>query len=193
VTVLSATLLLVMVLDPFGNIPFFLSALRGVDPARQKRIVARELLIALAALVAFLFTGPFVLRSLGISGPSLSLAGGIILFLIAIRMIFPRPRGLQEEDVEGEPFIVPLAVPYVAGPSALASVMLIMRREPERWPEWLLATFIAWLITATIVFLSAGLSRLLGKRGLVAIERLMGMVLITVAVQMLVTGLGQAL
>lgn len=190
-TVLSATLLLILVLDPFGNIPFFLAALQGVDPARQKRIIARELLIALAALVAFLFTGQYVLHFLGISEPSLTVAGGIILFLIAIRMIFPRPRTWQEEGLEGEPFIVPLAIPYVAGPSALASVMFIMNREPVRWPEWLLATTLAWSVTAAVVFLSSGLSRFLGRRGLIAIERLMGMVLITIAVQMLMTGIDQ--
>ena len=192
-TVLSAALLLFLVLDPFGNIPFFLAALQGVDPSRQKRIVARELLVALGALVGFLFTGQFVLRSLGISEPSLTVAGGIILFLIALRMIFPSPKNTLEEDLEGEPFIVPLAIPYVAGPSALASVMFIMNREPERWPSWLAATVLAWLATAVIVYLASSLSKFLGKRGLIAIERLMGMVLITLAVQMLLTGINEFL
>lgn len=190
-TILSAALLIFLVLDPFGNIPFFLAALRGVDPARHRRVLVRELLIALVALVLFLFTGQFVLRFLGISEPSLTVAGGIILFLIAIRMIFPSPKGSLEEDLEGEPFVVPLAIPYVAGPSALASVLFIMNREPERWASWLAAVVLAWLSTALIVFLASGLSRLLGKRGLVAIERLMGMVLITLAVQMLLTGIEQ--
>jgi MarC family membrane protein len=190
-TILSAALLIFLVLDPFGNIPFFLAALRGIDPARHRRILARELLIALAALILFLFTGELVLRFLGISEPALTVAGGIILFLIAIRMIFPSAKGSLEEELEGEPFIVPLAIPYVAGPSALASVMFIMNREPERWPAWLAATVLAWLATAAIVFLASGLSRLLGKRGLVAIERLMGMVLVTLAVQMLLTGIGE--
>lgn len=191
-TVLSAAVLLFLVLDPFGNIPFFLAALNDVHPTRRRRIVVRELLIALVALVLFLFTGQYVLQFLGISPPALTLAGGIILFLIAIRMIFPHPRTSLEESLEGEPFIVPLAIPYVAGPSALASVMFIMNQEPDRWPEWLLATCLAWAATAGIVFVSSGLSRFLGKRGLVAIERLMGMVLITLAVQMLVSGVGAA-
>ena len=192
-TVYSAALLLFFVLDPFGNIPFFLAAVQGVDPSRQRKIIVRELLIALVALVLFLFTGQYVLRFLGISEPSLTVAGGIILLLIAIRMIFPRARNMQEEDLEGEPFIVPLAIPYVAGPSALASVMLIMNREPDRWPAWLLAIVLAWLPTALIVFFASGLSRFLGKRGLVALERLMGMVLITLAVQMLLTGISEFL
>jgi MarC family membrane protein len=189
VTVFSASVLLFLVLDPFGNVPFFLSALEGVDPSRHRRIVARELLIALAALVGFLFAGQMVLAWLQISGYSLNVAGGIILFLIAIRMIFPRPHGSPGEQLDGEPFIVPLAIPYIAGPSALASVMLIMNREPGRWPEWLLAIFLAWLATAAPVLAASGLHRFLGRRGLIAIERLMGMVLITLAVQMLLGGL----
>jgi MarC family membrane protein len=192
-TVLSAALLLFLVLDPFGNVPFFLAALERVEPARHRRIVARELLIALAALVLFLFAGEVVLRWLQISEPALNLAGGIILFLIAIRMIFPRPHGSLAEEIEGEPFIVPLAIPYVAGPSALASVMFIMSREPERWPEWLLATVLAWLLTAALVFAASGLSRFLGRRGLVALERLMGMVLVTLAVQMMLGGIDRFL
>lgn len=192
-TVPSVALLIFLVLDPFGNIPFFLAAVQGIDPARQRRIIVRELLIALVALVLFLFTGEYVLGLLGISEPSLTVAGGIILFLIAIRMIFPAVKGAPEQELEGEPFIVPLAIPYVAGPSALASVMFVMSREPERWPAWLAATFLAWLATAVIVYLSSGLSRFLGKRGLLAIERLMGMVLITLAVQMLMTGIDEFL
>ncbi|MEM7203033.1 MAG: MarC family protein [Planctomycetota bacterium] len=190
-TLFSAAVLLFLVLDPFGNIPFFLAALQGVDPSRRLRIVARELLIALAALVGFLFAGQYVLELLGIEPPALTVAGGIILFLIAIKMIFPGSRSSAEEAIDGEPFIVPLAIPYVAGPSALASVMLIMNREPERWVEWLVATCAAWLATAVIVVLASGLSRFLGKRGLVAIERLMGMVLITLAVQMVMTGVAE--
>ena len=108
-------------------------------------------------------------------------------------MIFPRPKGLEEETLEGEPLIVPLAIPYVAGPSALASAMLIMNREPDRWPEWTLAMTLAWLATAVIVFAASSLSRFLGKRGLIALERLMGMLLVTLAVQMLLTGVAEFL
>jgi len=188
VTILSATLLLILVLDPFGNIPFFLVELERVEPSRHRTILVRELAIALAALLVFLFAGQFLLASLGISEPALNVAGGIILFLIAIRMIFPRHRGSLEEEIDGEPFVVPLAIPYVAGPSAFVSVMLIVKREPHRWPEWLLATFLAWLVTALLVYFASGLRRVLGKRGLIAAERLMGMVLITIAVEMLLAG-----
>lgn len=189
-TLVSAAVLLFLVLDPFGNVPFFLSALAGVEEGRRRRVVARELLVALAVLVAFLFTGQWLLRLLGIAEPSLTIAGGIILFLIALRMIFPARR-LQEEELEGEPFIVPLAVPYVAGPSAMAAVLFIMNRDPGRWPEWLAALLLAWGATGAILFFASGLSRHLGKRGLVALERLMGMVLTTLAVQMFMTGVAR--
>lgn len=188
-TIFSASILLFLVMDPFGNIPFFLSALKNVEPHRQKKIIVRELLIALAVLVVFLFFGQYILKMLGISEPSLTMSGGIILFLIAIKMIFPSPGGIHEESVEGEPFIVPLAIPYVAGPSAMAALLFIMSREPGRWLEWLAALVLTWLVSGTIIFLSTGLRRFLGKRGLVAIERLMGMILITISVQMLMTGI----
>jgi multiple antibiotic resistance protein len=120
---------------------------------------------------------------------ALTTAGGIILMIIAIRMIFPsRDRSLQE-DFEGEPFIVPLAIPYVAGPSAMATSLLMMSREPERWADWLLALLIAWAVSALIIYFASYFSRFLGEKGLIALERLMGMLLVTVAVQMLLTGI----
>jgi multiple antibiotic resistance protein len=190
--VTTAALLMFLVMA-LGNVPFFLSALKTVPPERQNRVVLRELLIALAVLVFFLFTGRFLLRLLHISEPALTTAGGVILFLIALRMVFPTPEKSMVEEVDGEPFVVPLAVPYVAGPSALATELLLMSREPERWPEWLLALVLAWLATSVILFLAGGLRRVLGPKGLVAMERLMGMVLVTVAIQMVMTGAGQFL
>lgn len=190
-TVFSAATLLFLVLDPFGNIPFFIAALQSVDRERHLRIIVRELLIALAVLVVFLLGGQYLLRLLHVSEPALSAAGGTVLFLIAIRMVFPRPGGAAAEELSGEPFVVPLAIPYVAGPSALASVLLIMNQEPSRWREWLLALFLAWLLTGAIILLSSALARHLGKRVLIAIERLMGMLLVALAIQMLMTGIRQ--
>lgn len=106
-------------------------------------------------------------------------------------MIFPARDKSLREDVEGEPFIVPLAIPYVAGPSAMATALLMMSREPTRWVEWLLAVLIAWLASALIIYFSSYFARFLGEKGLIAIERLMGMLLITVAVQMLLTGIAE--
>lgn len=192
-TVLSATFLLVLVLDPVGNIPFFLAALAPVQPARRWKVMLRELIVALLVLVAFLFAGDVLLRAVGISQPSLTIAGGILLFLIALKMTFPSPVSRGEEPIDGEPFIVPLAIPFVAGPSALATVLLIMNQEPQRWPEWLAAVCAAWAITGLVLFASTPLSRLLGRRGMVAIERLTGMVLTALAVQMLMTGITEFL
>lgn len=192
-TLLSAALLLFLVLDPFGNIPFFLSALKTVDEKRHTRIIIRELLIALVVLMFFLFSGQYLLELLHISEPSLSAAGGIILFLIAVRMIFPMRRANEGDQFEGEPFIVPLAIPYVAGPSAMASVLLIMSREPERWLEWLGALLLAWGSTSIILLISNSLKRFLTNRGLVAMERLMGMVLAAIAVQMFLNGIAEFL
>lgn len=190
-TTLSAALLLFLVMDPLGNIPLFMTTLKKVDAGRQRFVVVRELMIAFGVLVAFLFLGQYLLQLLHLSETALTTAGGIILMIIALKMIFPRRDASLQEDVEGEPFIVPLAIPYVAGPSAMATALLLMSREPGRWPEWLLAVFIAWLASAVIIYFSSYFARFLGEKGLVAIERLMGMLLITVAVQMLLNGIGE--
>jgi multiple antibiotic resistance protein len=192
-TIFSAAILLFLVMDPLGNIPFFLAALQGVAPERRNRVVIRELVIAFAILVGFLFAGQYILRALHISGPALTIAGGVVLFLIAMRMVFPSSERSLHELVTGEPFIVPLAIPYVAGPSAMAAILLLTSREPERWPDWLAALTMAWIACALIVLLGSRLSGFLGQRGLIALERLMGMVLVAVAVQMFLDGLREAL
>lgn len=192
-TILSASLLLLMVMDPMGNVPFFIATLKNVDPDRHRRIVVRELVIALAVMVLFLFVGRFGLQALHISEPALTLAGGVILFLIAIRMVFPTSDHSMREGVQGEPFIVPLAIPYVAGPSLLAAESLLMSQQPDRWPEWLAALVLAWLVSSVVLYFATSMRRILGERGLIAIERLMGMVLVAVSIQMLLTGLKAAL
>jgi small neutral amino acid transporter SnatA (MarC family) len=139
-------------------------------------------------MVVFLLAGQPLLGVPGISEPALTIAGGVILFLIALRMVFPPPRSYQQEEVEGEPFIVPLAIPYIAGPSVLAVEILLMSRQPERWAIWLLAVSIAWAATALIVMLGARVTARLGSKGLIAIERLMGMIVVAIAIQMLLSG-----
>ena len=187
-TLASAFVLLFLVIDPFGNVPFFVAALKDVDQTRRKRVIIRELLIAYAVMVVFLFAGEPFLRILGISGPALTIAGGVILFLIALRMVFPMRGRSAKEEIEGEPFIVPLAIPYVAGPSVLAVEMLLMSDEPSRWPIWLLAVTAAWAATSVVVFFGSQVAERLGPRGLIAIERLMGMILVAIAIQMFLTG-----
>lgn len=192
-TLLSAMILLFLVMDPLGNILLFVTALQNVPSARRKRVVARELLIAYVVLVVFLFTGEHLLHALNISGPALTIAGGLVLFLIALRMVFPSPDSPLAENVGGEPFLVPLAIPYVAGPSTLATLLLLMSREPQRWPEWLLALTGAWLASAAILVLGGRIGKFLGRRGLLALERLMGLLLVALAVQMAIEGLRVAL
>ncbi len=187
-TFFSAALLLFLVMDPLGNIPLYLTALKNVPVERRMRVIFRELLIALGIMVLFLFSGQAFLSALNISEPALTTTGGVILFLIAIKMIFPSDDGQKKHANEEEPFIVPLAIPYVAGPSALATLLLIMNNEPERWPEWLGAVFVAWLVTGIILLAAGPLAKILRNRGLIAIERLMGMILVAIAIQMLMNG-----
>jgi multiple antibiotic resistance protein len=195
VTIYTAAITLFLVLDPLGNIPLFLSVLSDIDPARRRKISLGEREIALAILVAFLFFGKYILRGMNISQPALSIGGGIVLFLIALRMIFPgRSAAVVETNArDEEPLIVPLAVPLIAGPSAMATLILFSTQEPERITAWLIALLIAWAASATILFAADALRKTLGRRGLAALERLMGMILTTMAVQMLLTGIGMFL
>jgi multiple antibiotic resistance protein len=186
---ISAATLLFLVMDPLGNIPIFLSVLDKVPEERRRRVLIRELLLALVVLLVFLFFGRYLLGFLGLSEHAIRIAGGIILFLIALKMVFPVQRSAHTpDDDDDEPFLVPLAIPLVAGPSAMAIVVLLSTNDPGRMPHWIAAVSIAWLLTAIILYAATGLERLLGKRGLIAMERLMGMVLIALAVQMLLEG-----
>jgi MarC family membrane protein len=189
-TVASAALLLFLILDPLGNIPVFLGLLKPLPEARRRVVLGRELLIALGVLMVFLWGGKYALELMHLRQESVSIAGGIVLFLIGLRMIFPRPEGLMGDIPGGEPFIVPMAIPLVAGPSGMAAVMLMGSNEPGRLMDWSLALLIAWLATAVILFSATYLYRWLGTRVLIAVERLMGMLLVAISVQMFLDGLG---
>jgi MarC family membrane protein len=186
---LSAGILLFLIMDPLGNIPLFLSLLRNVAPARRRLVLIRELLIALAVLFVFLFAGKYLLSALQLKPESVSIAGGIVLFLIGIRMIFPPKEGIFGGDVDSEPFIVPMAIPAVAGPSTMAAVMLLANSNPGRTVDWSIALFLAWLATSILLVSSTYLYRWLGHSVLVAVERLMGMLLVALSVQMFLDGI----
>ncbi|MDR2871335.1 MAG: YhgN family NAAT transporter [Xanthomonadaceae bacterium] len=192
-SVLSAAVLLFLILDPLGNIPVFLSVLKPLPRRRQIVVLVRELLIALVVLLLFLWGGRYALELMHLRQESVSIAGGIVLFLIGIRMIFPRPEGLMGEIPDGEPFIVPLAIPLVAGPSCMAALMLMGSSEPERLTDWSLALLLAWGATSLILLSAPLLYKLLGGRALTALERLMGMLLVAISVQMVLDGLGSYL
>jgi multiple antibiotic resistance protein len=186
-TFASAAVLLFLVMDPLGNVPPFVAALARVAPARRTRVLARELLIALAALVAFLFFGRPLLGLFGIREESLAVAGGIVLLLISLRMLFP-VASQADEDLDGEPFIVPLAIPFVAGPSSLATILLLAGR-PGADPLVLGGALLsAWAASSAILLSAPLLQRALGRRGLVALERLMGLLLVALAVQLFLDG-----
>ena len=188
-TIASAALLLFLILDPLGNVPVVLSLLRPLAPKRQRMVLIRELIIALIVLMLFLWFGKYALELMHLRQESVSIAGGIVLFLIGIRMIFPPPEGLMGELPGGEPFIVPVAIPMIAGPSGMAAVMLMGSNDPARLDDWSLALLIAWGATAAILLSATMLYKLLGGRALIAIERLMGMLLVAISVQMFLDGI----
>ncbi|HEY5566984.1 MAG TPA: YhgN family NAAT transporter [Gammaproteobacteria bacterium] len=190
--IVAAAVTLFFVMDPLGNIPLFNALLSRFDPRRRAIIVARELVFALVILLVFLFTGNAMLTFLNLSQQSLSIAGGVLLFIIAIRMIFPLPHTVEEETGD-EPFIVPLAMPLVAGPSTIAILLLLSSNEPERIWDWCAALLIAWAGTTILLTASPFMMKILGDRGLRALERLMGMLLVLIATQMLLNGVAQFL
>jgi len=170
---LSATILLILVIDPFGNVPLVAAALAPLPAERRVRIVLRECVIAYGVLLAFLFGGHAFLTLMRVSETSLSIAGGVILFLIALRMIFAHPEGVFGDVPGAEPFIVPLAIPAIAGPSALATVMLMASREPHLLGAWVAALTCAMVVTTVTLVAAERLQRLLGERAMRAFERLM--------------------
>jgi MarC family membrane protein len=190
---ISAFVLLFLVLDPLGNLPVVASLLKQVDSTRRARVVARECLIAYLILLAFMFGGRQFLDVMHLSEISLSIAGGVILFMIAINMVFKSTESVFGESLEHEPFIVPLAIPLIAGPSALATVMLMVSREPAKLGVWVAAMTAAMLVSATLLILGEKIEKLLGKRAMEAIERLMGLILTAIAVEMLLGGIKQFL
>ncbi|MGV0958921.1 MAG: MarC family protein [Limnohabitans sp.] len=184
-TFASATILLLLITDPFGNIPTFANALKHVAPERRAWVIVREITIAFGVLLAFMFVGEGFLQLMGLHQTSLQLAGGVVLFLIALRMIFPPPLA-PETTFQGEPLIVPLAIPAVAGPSALATVILLVSQAPDRRLEWIAALTVTMVVGAIVLLLAERIQRLLGERFVMAMERLMGLILVAVAVEMMV-------
>ena len=184
----SATVLLILITDPLGNIPLFISALKQVKPERRRRVVFRECFIAFSVLLTFMFFGKGFLEVMHLTDESLRVAGGVILFLIALKMIFPGEGGHAGNQLSGEPFIVPIAVPLIAGPSAMATVLLMSTREPERILEWVGALTLTMLVTLLVFLFSGRLQKLLGEQAITALERLMGLVLTAISIEMLLGG-----
>ncbi|MGE0355894.1 MAG: MarC family protein [Burkholderiales bacterium] len=186
---LSAVVLLTLVTDPFGNIPLVNAMLAEVPAPRRRLVVSRECLIAYGLLIAFMFGGQSFLALMHLSQTSLSIAGGVILFMIAIRMVFARTSGTFGAQAAGEPFIVPLAIPLIAGPSALATVMLMATRDPDKVGMWAAAITVTMILTTVVLLAGMRLHRWLGEHAMQALERLMGLILTAIAVEMLLAGI----
>lgn len=185
----SELILLILVMNPLGNIPVFLSVLKPIDPKRHSIIIMREVFIAFLILAFFMFFGQFLLKSMQISEQALGIAGGIILFVISLRMIFPEEKAKTEKQTTSEPFIVPLAIPMTAGPAAMTTVMLFMSQHAAKTPLLLLMLVCATVIFAAILLSARYLSKIFSEKGLIALEKLSGMLLTAMAVQMFLTGL----
>ncbi len=189
-TFLSALVLLLLVLDPFGSLPVFISILRGVAPERRTRVALRETAIAFGVLLAFMLSGQGFLSLMHLSERSLEVAGGVILLIIAIRMIFGGGGdGYGAEGLAREPFVFPLAVPLLAGPSAMATVLLLASRQPEHLWRWVGALSVAMAVSAVVLIGADRIRRLIGDSMVKAIEKLMGLVLTAIAVEMILAGL----
>jgi MarC family membrane protein len=187
----SAFVLLTLVVDPFGNLPIVNAMMTRVAPDRRRGVILRECLIGYLVLLAFMFGGQGFLALLHLTQLALSIAGGVILFLIALRMVFRAPQFVFGEPSHGEPFIVPLAIPFIAGPSAIAMVMLLASRDPPHSWMLVLALTLAMLVTALVLVAGEVIQKKIGDRAVEAIQRLMGLILTAIAVQMLLDGIRQ--
>jgi MarC family membrane protein len=186
---LSAFVLLLLVLDPFGSLPIFISVLGGVEPQRRNRVALREVAIAFAVLMAFMVGGQAFLDLMRLSERSLEVAGGVILLVIAMKMVFVGGDGMYPTEGGREPFIFPLAVPLLAGPSAMATVLLLASRQPGRLLEWVGAVSAAMVVCGIVLLSADRLRRWLGPSMISAIEKLMGLVLTAIATEMILAGL----
>ncbi|MEL7292016.1 MAG: YhgN family NAAT transporter [Pseudomonadota bacterium] len=186
--ILSAATMLFLIMDPLGNLPIVLSILKHLDPKRRRKVLIRELFFALGILMLFLFAGKSILNFLHVQPETLSISGGIILFIIAIKMIFPSGGSITGLAAGEEPFIVPMAIPMIAGPSVIAALLLLSSQHPDKLLELSGAVLLAWGVTFVILMFYNFFHRILGERGLKAVERLMGLLLIMISTQMFLDG-----
>ncbi len=188
-SIISTAIVLTFILDPFGNVPILLAILKDVDKTRHKKIIAREMIVGLIILLFFLFMGQNFLNIFHLETTSVRIAGGLIFFVISINLIFPSKDGSSLFSSQGEPFIVPIALPMVAGPSALATLLVLSNQHEDNMSDLTFSLLIAWGVTAIIMFSAPFLLKILRKKGLIALEKLMGMLLLIMAVQMLLDGI----
>lgn len=189
-TLLTLTVMLFLIMDPIGNISSFLNLLQEMPPERRNKILLREMLIALAIMIIFNYVGEFIFSTLHISEITLRLTSGAILFLVAIKILFPSIDSVRANLPTGEPFVTPLAIPLIAGPALLATIMLFAHFESSQ-TVMLGAILLAWLLAVIVLLMGARLQKILGTNALIACERLMGMVLVLLAIQRFLEGIQQ--
>ena len=189
-SIISTAILLFFILDPFGNVPLLLSILKNVPKEKHKKIIIREIIIGLLLLLIFLFFGEKFLNIFHLETAAITISGGVIFFLIALKMIFPNP---SQENIfgakENEPLVVPIAIPMIAGPAALATLLLLSKANQNNLFDLFLSLLLAWFISSLILLYSTSLYKLLKNKGLSALEKLMGMLLLILAVQMFIDGI----
>ncbi|MDD3342053.1 MAG: MarC family protein [Sulfurospirillaceae bacterium] len=189
-SIISTAILLLFVIDPFGAVPVILSILKDVDIARRRVIIIREMIFGLGILMLFLFGGDLFLNVFHLETESVRIAGAVIFFVIGIKMIFPGHEGSSGlYGSSKEPFMVPIAMPLIAGPSTLATLLVLGKAHTDSLEKLFIALILAWLISALIMYLSPILYKLLRDKGLSALERLMGMLLLMMSVQMFIDGI----
>lgn len=192
-TIAAAAITLFLLLDAFGNAPIFLSILGTMPAAKRRTALLRELGFAFAILLIFLLFGRIILSALGITSPALSVAGGVVLFIVALRMLFPNVQGPLVSTDHPDPWFVPMAVPLIAGPSSMAWVMLLATQHPDRMVDWVLVVVIAVGASGIVLLAANHLRDRISDQGLRIVERLVGMILVVIAVQMLMDGIGEFL
>ena len=190
-SIISTAILIFFILDPFGNAPLLLSILKTIDKQKHKRIIIREMFIGLLILLVFMFFGEQFLSIFHLDTEAITISGGIIFFVISLKMIFPDPSGhsLFSTKSNDDPLIVPIAIPMIAGPAALASLLVLAKTNSDHMGSLLISLLLAWLVTALVLLFSPRLYKVLKNKGLIALERLMGMLLLMMAVQMFIDGL----
>lgn len=184
----TVIVILFLIMDPIGNISSFLHMVQELPPRRVRWVVFREMLIALIFMLVFNFLGEYIFVVLQLDKPTVEVASAIVLFLTAIKILFPASNSLRANLPVGEPFIIPLAVPLIAGPSLLATIMLLAHLETSQ-SGMLLAIIIAWVLAMLVLLSARQLQRYLGSNGLMAGERLTGMLLVMLAIQRGMEGL----
>lgn len=188
-SLLSAFVMFLLITDPLGNIPLFVTSLKKIEKEKHTKIIVREHIIAYCVLILFMFAGEKLLNSLGLSNASLQIAGSIVLFIISINMIFPNITGVEHKEEITEPLIVPLAIPAIAGPSLMATVILLTTQKPGQMLDWVIALTLAIVISCGVLLLANKIQEKIDKRALTAMEKLMGLILVSLSVEMMIKGI----